>query len=152
MVNPTYLTAKTTLFMLAGAGDEDAKKMIELLGTKNELEQNRQAAKGQLDMPDSEKKALMTGSSLAVEARYAAVSRYMQTEGYTSLLDIACGYTPRSVYCAKNGIDYVGLDVPVVAEELQKVVEAAGIGIKHLVYVGGDATNAASMRTAADFL
>ncbi len=37
MVNPTYLTAKTTLFMLAGAGDEDAKKMIELLGTKNEL-------------------------------------------------------------------------------------------------------------------
>ena len=152
VINPTYLTAKTTLFMLAGAGDEDAKKMIELLGTKNELEQNRQAAKGQLDMPDSEKKALMTGSSLAVEARYAAVSRYMQTEGYTSLLDIACGYTPRSVYCAKNGIDYVGLDVPVVAEELQKVVEAAGIGIKHPVYVGGDATNAASMRTAADFL
>ena len=25
MVNPTYLTAKSTLFMLAGAGNEDEK-------------------------------------------------------------------------------------------------------------------------------
>ena len=28
MVNPTYLTAKSTVFMLAIAGNEDAKRMI----------------------------------------------------------------------------------------------------------------------------
>ena len=55
MVNPTYLTAKSTLFMLAGAGNEDAKRVIAALGTQNELEQNRQKENGQkLPMPESE--------------------------------------------------------------------------------------------------
>lgn len=32
MVNPTYLTAKNTLYMLAGAGNEDAKKVDRRFG------------------------------------------------------------------------------------------------------------------------
>ena len=76
MVNPTYLTAKSTLYMLAGAGNEDAKSVIAALGTQNELVQNRQKQNGQkLPMPESEVKALMAGTSLAVEARYEALSR-----------------------------------------------------------------------------
>ena len=38
-------------------------------------------------------------------------------------------------------IAYVGVDVPVVAEELQGMAEKLGIGS---AYIGGDATNAAS--------
>ena len=34
MVNPTYITAKTSLFLLAGAGNEDARGMIEALGDR----------------------------------------------------------------------------------------------------------------------
>ena len=41
MVNPTYLTAKSTLFMLAGAGYEDAKRIIGALGTQDEMRKKR---------------------------------------------------------------------------------------------------------------
>ena len=37
MVNPTYLTAKSTVFMLAVAGNEDAKRMIAGLGLQREI-------------------------------------------------------------------------------------------------------------------
>lgn len=152
LVNPTYLTAKSTLLMLAGAGNEDAKKMIAALGTQDDVTRNAQKNGSRQIISESELKALMAGTSLAVEARYAALSRFMRTEGYTNLLDIACGYTPRSVYCSTAGINYVGLDVPVVAEELQEMANKLGMGKDHPVYLGGDATNAASLLAAADLL
>ena len=153
MVNPTYITAKSTLYMLAGAGYEDAQKLIAMMGVENELVRNRQAKHGkQLPMSDADMEALMTGSTTAVVARYEALSRYIRTENCTSMLDIACGYTPRALYCEKAGVDYVGLDVPVVAEELTGFAAKAGIGKTHPVYVGGDATNAASMQAAAAML
>ena len=146
MVNPTFLTAKSTVFMLAGAGNEDAKRMIEGLGLQDAL-----GGKKQDSSPFSEVdiKALMTGTTLAVEARYAAVSRTLKTGEYKALLDIACGYTPRSIFCHKEGIEYRGLDVPVVTEELQKFADKEGMG---QIYSGGDATNAASLLVASDDL
>ncbi|MBQ6502908.1 MAG: STAS domain-containing protein [Flexilinea sp.] len=152
LVNPTYLTAKSTLLMLAGAGNEDAKKMIAVLGTQDDVVRNAQKNGSRQIISENELKALMAGASLAVEARYAALSRFMKSEGYTNLLDIACGYTPRSVYCSASGIDYVGLDVPIVAEELQEMVKKLGLEKDHPFYVSGDATNAASLLAAADLL
>ena len=76
----------------------------------------------------------------------------MLKEGYTNLFDIACGYTPRSIYCARAGIDYVGVDVPVVAEELERLAQKIGLSQKHPTYIGGDATNAASLIAAASLL
>lgn len=152
LVNPTYLTAKSTLLMLAGAGNDDAKKMIAALGTQDDVSRNAQKSGSRQIISENELRALMAGASLAVEARYAALSRFMKTEGYTNLLDIACGYTPRSVYCCTSGIDYVGLDVPVVAEELQEMVKKLGLEKDHPFYVSGDATNAASLLAAADLL
>ncbi len=153
MVNPTYVTAKSTLLMLAGAGNEDARRMIEVLGTQDELGRNmRKNSDGKPSMPEAVLNALKTGNATAVEARYEAVSRYLQKEGYTNLFDIACGYTPRSIYCAKAGIDYIGVDVPVVAEELEQLAEKVGLPRKHPTYIGADATNAASLTAAANLL
>jgi anti-anti-sigma factor len=76
----------------------------------------------------------------------------MLKEGYTNLFDIACGYTPRSIYCARAGIDYVGVDVPVVAEELERLAQKIGLSQKHPTYMGADATNAASLTAAASLL
>lgn len=151
MVNPTFLTAKSTLLMLAGMGNEDAQKVIAALGTQDELTQTGRNEKQKL-LSDADLKELMAGVSMAIKARYEALSRIMRAEGYTALLDIACGYTPRSLYCSKEGIDYAGLDVPVVAEEMQQMAAGLGIGGDHPVYVGGDATNAASLNAAADML
>ena len=98
---------------LAGAGNEDAKRMIGVLGAGDELlQKSRKENSGKSPLTPEDLKAVMAGAALAVEARYEALSRFMRTEGYTSLLDIACGYTPRALYCGREGIDYVGLDVP----------------------------------------
>ena len=153
MVNPTYLTAKSTLFMLAGAGNDDAKRIIDALGIQNEIVQNtRNNNGGKPSMPEAELKALMVGTSAAVEARYAALSRFIRKEGYANLFDIACGYTPRSIYCARAKIDYVGVDVPVVAEELEQLAVKLGLSQMHPTYMGADATNAASLTAAANLL
>ena len=54
------------------------------------------------------------------------------------------------MYCARAGIDYVGLDLPVVAEDLRKCIPASEG--KRRVFVAGDATNGASLMRAADML
>lgn len=144
MVNPTFLTAKSTVFMLAGAGNHDAKRMIANLGLYDALSSSK---KGESPYSEQDANALMTGITTAVENRYAALSRILINEGYKALLDIACGYTPRSIFCSRNGIRYAGLDVPVVAEELQRAADKEGLG---KVYTGGDATNAATLLAASD--
>lgn len=138
MVNPTYYTAKTTAIMLAEAGNEDAKRMAADLKLWDSLRHSRE---GEVPFPEMELQALLAGTRLAIEARYAAVSHLLKSGEYQSLLDVGCGYTSRAVDCARAGIDYVGLDVPVVAEELQRYAEASGMGGGHPVYMGGDATN-----------
>ncbi len=142
MVNPTYLTAKSTVFMLAAAGNEDAKRMIAGLDLQETLSKRDPS---DTLVSETDAKALMTGVTVAIEARYAALSRILIKDGYKNLLDVACGYTPRSIFCQNNGIAYAGLDVPVVAEELQKFADKEGLG---KVYHGGDATNAASLNAA----
>ena len=142
MVNPTYLTAKSTVFLLAVAGNEDAKRMIAGLGLEDAL--SRRDPSDTL-VSEADAKALMTGVAVAIEARYAALSRTLKNDGCKNLLDVACGYTPRAIFCKNNGIP--GLDVPVVAEELQSFADKEGLG---KVYHGGDATNAASLSAAVE--
>lgn len=70
MVNPTYLTAKSTLYMLADAGMRRQKKVIAALGTQNELVQNRRKENGEkLPMPDSERAAHWRNSGYPDAAR-----------------------------------------------------------------------------------
>ena len=153
MVNPTFVTAKSTLYMLAAAGNDDAKKVIESLGTQDVMSaDSRKNEEDKSPMSEADRNAFLAGVTLAVEARYAALSHFISANGVKNLLDIACGYTPRSMYCSKNGVDYVGVDVPVVADELQKFASQAGIVKGHPVYIGGDATNEASLKAAADNL
>ena len=155
-VNPTFYTAKTTAFMLAGAGDADAKEFIADMQLQNTLAQNSDKDEKEsgfkTPLTEEDKKAIMTGSTLSVEARYKAISRILTENGYKNLLDIACGFTPRSLFCEKAGIDYVGMDLPVSAEQLQDFAARKYPHHTHATYVGGDATNAASLKSAANLL
>ena len=152
-VNPTYLTAQQTLFMLAGAGNEDAKRFIAELGISNDFQKNRSSVKDEKPLfTEEEGKLLMAGVILVIEGRYNAVSRELVNGSYKNMLDIACGYTPRSLFCYNAGIDYVGVDVPVVAEKLSVLDEKLYAGKNHPSYIGGDATNAASLMAAADLM
>ena len=156
-VNPTYFTAKTTAFMLAGAKDRDALEFIGGMGlTRDSLIQNSEKAKEENAKPsplsEEDTKAIFTGVTLSVEARYKGISRVLKEGNYKNYLDIACGYTPRSIYCEREGVNYVGMDVPVAAEELQAFAKKRFTDRKRPTYVGGDATNAASLKAAADLL
>lgn len=152
-VNPTFLTGQQTLFMLAASGNEDAKCYIQTLGLDNGfMKKNAEDKSGEQLMTEEEAKQLMTGVMLAIEGRYNAVSRELTNGKYRNMLDIACGYTPRSLFCYKAGIDYVGVDLPVVAEKLSVLDDKLFADRTHPSYIGGDATNAASIMAAADLM
>lgn len=131
LVNPTHSTAKATAIALAGAGNEDARRMVAELNL-------------------TEPVGISAKEMSAIVARYNAVSRLLEAGAYKRLLDIGCGYSPRFMACARSGIDYVGMDLPVVAEALQKYASASEQ--KHRVFVGGDATNGEALIRAADML
>ena len=153
IVNPTFTTGQATLEMLAAAGNPDAITYKELLSISNSKEKigNGANAGNEIFSPE-EGRALMLGVTLGIEARYAAVSRLLKESGYQSMLDIASGYTPRALMCQKEGIGYVGFDVPAVVDRMAPLAEQLMDTATHPVYVSGDATNAASLKTAADLL
>ena len=68
------------------------------------------------------------------------------------MLDIASGYTPRALMCRKEGIDYAGMDLPAVVDKMAPLAEQLLADVNHPTYVAGDATNAASLKAAADLL
>ena len=131
LVNPTHCTAKTTAIALSNAGNMDARRMITDLKIASSMV-----------IPEKE--------SSTITARYAAVSKILEAGTYKCLLDIGCGYSPRFMFCERAGIRYVGIDLPIIAEDLQKYANASEG--KRSVFVGGDATNAATLIRAADML
>lgn len=153
VVNPTFTTGQATLEMLAASGNPDAiayKELLSLNGATQKVSGNSNDA-NQIFTPE-EGRALMMGVTLGIEARYAAVSRLLKESGYQSMLDIASGYTPRALMCRKEGIDYVGMDLPAVVDKMAPLAEQLLTDAKHPTYVAGDATNASSLKSAADLL
>ena len=153
LVNPTFTTGKATLEMLAASGNPDAityKEMLGVAGTADKVGGN--ANEGNKFFSPEEGKALMMGITLSVEARYAAVSRLLKASGYKSMLDIASGYTPRALMCQKEGIDYVGMDLPAVVDKMLPLSQKVLAEGSHPTYVTGDVTNAVSLKQAADLL
>ena len=153
LVNPTYTTGQATLEMLAASGNPDAIAYKELLSVAGATEKVGRTSGGasQIFTPE-EGRALMMGVTLGVEARYAAVTRLLKESGCKSMLDIASGYTPRALMCQKEGIDYVGLDIPAVVDKMAPLAEKLFAAGNHPVYIAGDATNAMSLKNASDML
>ena len=153
LVNPTFTTGQATLEMLAASGNPDAvtyKEMLSLDGATKKVSGNSNG-ENQIFSPE-EGRALMMGVTLGIEARYAAVSRLLKESGLKSMLDIASGYTPRALMCRKESIDYIGLDLPAVVDKMAPLSEKLFASGKHPAYIAGDATNAASIKNAADLL
>ena len=153
LVNPTFTTGQATLEMLAASGNPDAityKEMLGVGGASDKVGGN--ANEGNKFFSPEEGKALMMGITLSVEARYAAVSKLLKASGCRSMLDIASGYTPRALMCQKEGIDYVGMDLPAVVNKMLPLSKKVLPEGKHPAYVTGDVTNATSLKEAADLL
>ncbi|MEG0986226.1 MAG: class I SAM-dependent methyltransferase [Clostridia bacterium] len=57
--------------------------------------------------------------TVMLEARLKSAESLIRREGNPNLLDLACGFTPRSFYMAKEGVHYVGADLPYVIEQVK---------------------------------
>ncbi len=140
--NPVFNTAKTTLYTLALAGDQDAAALSRELG----LTADKMAGGG-------EQKAAMTKANIAImEARYRTMNAFIEASGKKTVLDIPCGYTPRALYMASRGKRYIGCDLPAVIDEIGPVAKEllSRHGVVGAKYRSADATNYQSLRAALD--
>ena len=74
-----HITAQSTLLMLAASGNADAQEFIREMGIQEGIQRNQDQSKPS-PISEADRKALMVGASLAVEARYAAISRVLHMQ------------------------------------------------------------------------
>ena len=137
--NKAFETAKLTSYWLYLAGIPEAVEYAKLIN----LDSMDPEA-----IPHSQDMCFL--NPIIHEIRYKSINYYIRQSGCKNVLDIACGYSPRGMQLAREGYSYVGADLPVVAEELQPV--AAKLGLDNLKYVGADATNFDSLKSAIESL
>ena len=142
-VNPVFHTAEMTLFQLAENGDADAAMLA-----KN-MELTREATQDSANTTASPEQVL--GGTIMLESRYRTMASLAESSGYT-LVDLPCGYTPRSISFAKKGLLYYGLDLPVVIREVSEKIKAmVPPESRELIhYREVDATNYASLEHAME--
>ncbi|MBQ6738389.1 MAG: hypothetical protein IJP41_08040, partial [Synergistaceae bacterium] len=111
IVNPVFNTAKMTLFQLASAGDDDAKKLVEKLNITFEATQNSV-------ITESSKNQLLW-ESVFFEIRFRTMNAMIESSGFDVEVDLPCGYTPRAIQFSRNNKKYVGLDLPATIYEAE---------------------------------
>ncbi len=135
--NPVFLTAKTAVCLMAQAGIPDAAAIVASLG----MEAN-EPLRGMAD-PDT-----VLGNAVVVEAKYRTMCRLIEGSGYRTCVDLPCGYTPKALHMTGKGLRFVGLDLPIVVEEVGPVLRAMAAYPALMSFHGVDATNFASLEEA----
>ena len=135
--NPVFLTAKTAVCLMAEAGIPYAADIVQKLG----MEGNG-AIPGMTD-PD-----MILGNAVVVETKYRTMCRLIEETGYQVNVDLPCGYTPKALYMKEKGLRFIGLDLPVVAQEVEPIIKSLSNNCETIRFCGIDATNYESLETA----
>ena len=135
--NPVFMTAKTAVCLMAKAGIDDSMIIRNLLG----LEDNTPLQ----GMADAD---VILGNALVVEAKYRTMCRLIEDSGYHVCVDLPCGYTPKALRMTEKGLRFVGLDLPIVAQEIEPVLCSIAVYPERMSFSGVDATNYNSLETA----
>lgn len=139
IVNPVYTTGKGTAFSLAASGNKDALSIVSKLDA-SELAGQRSEVPAQIKR----------GYAVALEARYEISNEMIRREGRPNIIDLPSGYTPRALLAPRMNMRYIGMDLPVVADDIGPIVKEL-IPDKYgdtVQYYGVDATNFDSMTEA----
>ena len=135
--NPVYLTAKTAVCLMAEAGIPHAEDIVQKLGI---------GGNGPVPgIPDPE---MILGNALVVEAKYRTMCRLIEETGCPVNVDLPCGYTPKALHMSAKGIRFVGLDLPIVAQEIEPIIRSLADHPDRFRFCGVDATNLESLETA----
>lgn len=119
-VNPVFTTARACLQITAATGDEDSKRLLELLGFDEQQRKMSEAS-----VPKEKLEQAMRGVPAfysQVEMRFFVTNSIINKHGAKTVLDLPCGYTPRGIKLAKSGVDYYGCDLPAVIDDLAPAV------------------------------
>ncbi|MBQ6504297.1 MAG: STAS domain-containing protein [Flexilinea sp.] len=135
VVNPIYLTAKTAVCLMADAEIPGADEIVRKLGVNH----------SDLGMADPD---MMLGNELVVEAKYRTMCRLIEESGIKTNADLPCGYTPKALHMTEKGLRFVGLDLPIVAQEVEPVILSLAAHPDQIQIHGIDATNLDSLITA----
>lgn len=134
--NPSYITAKGCLGLMAAAGNKQAARFYSAIDS-SEL--------SKMTSPSSPD--LTRSFMVAQEARYKIWDIVAQEDKAKNIIDLPCGYMPHCLQAASLGKRYYGLDLPIVTDEIASVAQTAldEDGRKLVSYHGVDATNYDSM-------
>ncbi len=104
-------TAYLNLDWLAGAGNEDAATILKLIG-------NRTIAVDS-SLPDFKRISNMNQTLRRIN--YDALNLYCLAHGYTEIMELGCGYSPRGIYMCERGKNYTGCDFASVIRDMRKL-------------------------------
>ncbi len=135
IVNPVYLTAKTAVCLMADAGIPGAAAIVRKLNVSS----------SDFGMADPD---MMLGNELVVEAKYRTMCRLIEKTGIQTNVDLPCGYTPKALHMTEKGLRFVGLDLPIVAQEVAPIILSLASYPERLQIHGVDATNLESLTGA----
>ncbi len=135
--NPVFLTAKTAICLMARAGLADADKIVRCL----KLEDNQPLQ----SMKDSD---TILGNAIVVEAKYRTMCRLIEDCGLRVCVDLPCGYTPKALHMTQKGLRFVGLDLPVVVQEVAPIIRSLAARHELINFFEVDATNYESLAAA----
>lgn len=135
-VNPTYLSAKGCLGLLAETGDPEMVSFYETLDKET--------------LPEFGDDPVTKSRIISLEVRNIVWKVLAEETDCRTIVDLPCGYLPHSLTAAKLKKNYYGLDLPIVINEVSQIAD------KHLSdaeksfvqYHGIDATNYDSLRKA----
>ena len=101
-------TAPITLYWLAKAGVPEAVEYVKYIDAEKIIKSEN----------ISQYERVEKVNKIYQEIRYASLNDFIESEGYTNVMDLGCGVSPRCLYMAKKGINYVGTDLEDVVKVL----------------------------------
>ncbi len=131
-VNPVVNSAKGSLLMLKNANVKEAVDFYNRFHFPYEEDHKKTALQ----------KQLAKCFALNQEIRYRSLNYYIEKCNFSTVIDLGCGYSPRSFYFKSNEkIKYIGIDLPALMHEIRIVGN-------EINYVAADMTNLASLEKA----
>ena len=101
-------TAPITLYWLAKAGVPEAVEYVKYIDAEKIIKSEN----------ISQYERVEKVNKIYQEIRYASLNDFIESEGYTNVMDLGCGVSPRCLYMANKGINYVGTDLEDVVKVL----------------------------------
>jgi O-methyltransferase involved in polyketide biosynthesis len=150
-VNPVFRTALGTTMLLAKGGDTLARDYIQAM-EQPELDCSPLVT-GEEQTAIGEYSFKLLNYVLTLEYRHKMMNQLLLGSGCPNVLDLACGYTPRAVRMSRQGINYVGGDIPIVIQTMNRIIRPYRQESRTLMaYRAVDVTNPEAMCAAADLL